>query len=56
MGPNWDFDISCGNNYNDDCDNPEGYFIKNSKWISRLFQDDTFVAQLKERWDQKKKN
>ena len=54
MGPNWDFDISCGNiNYNG-CDNPEGYYIKNAKWISRLFQDATFVAQLKERWNEKK--
>ena len=54
MGPNWDFDISCGNiNYNG-CDNTQGYYIANAKWISRLFEDESFKAKLKERWDQKK--
>ena len=54
MGPNWDFDISCGNINYSGCDNPEGYYIKNAKWISRFFQDETFIAQLKERWKEKK--
>ena len=54
MGPNWDFDLSCGNvNYND-CDNPEGWWIKKSIWISRLFADPLFVEHLKNRWNSKR--
>jgi hypothetical protein len=49
MGPLWDFDLSLGN-----ADpNPEGYWIKNSVWISRLFEDPSFVAAVKARWDSK---
>jgi hypothetical protein len=52
MGPNWDFDISCGNiNYNG-CDNPEGFWIKNSGWHKRFFSDDNFAKQVKNRWDE----
>ena len=55
MGPNWDFDISCGNiNYNG-CDNPEGYWIKNSGWIKRMFEDTDFVNKVEERWTEKRK-
>lgn len=54
MGPNWDFDISCGNiNYNG-CDNPEGFWIKTAKWITRMFQDPDFVTHLKARWNNNK--
>lgn len=54
MGPIWDFDISFGNiNYND-CDNPEGWWIKGSIWISRLFTDPLFVEKLQTRWNEKK--
>jgi hypothetical protein len=54
MGPLWDFDISSGNvNYNGN-DNPEGFWIKNSAWISRLFEDPYFVSLVKTRWNAKK--
>jgi hypothetical protein len=54
MGPVWDFDISMGNiNYNGN-DNPEGFWIKGSPWISRLFEDPAFVSQVKDRWNTKK--
>jgi len=54
MGPLWDFDISQGNiNYNDN-DRPEGFWIKNSRWIARLFEDPVFVALVKARWNEKK--
>ena len=52
MGPNWDFDISCGNiNYNG-CDASSGWRIKNSVWISRLFSDPAFVEKVKARWNE----
>ena len=51
FGPNWDFDISCGNiNYNG-CDNPENFWIKNAKWIVRMFEDPQFVNNLNQRWN-----
>lgn len=54
LGPNWDFDISCGNiNYNN-CDNPEGFWIKDAAWISRMFQDPLFITNIKNRWNEKK--
>ena len=53
-GPNWDFDIGFGNvNYNG-CDDPTGWHIKNGSWIARLFEDETFVANLKKRWNEVK--
>jgi hypothetical protein len=54
MGPIWDFDISMGNiNYNGN-DSPEGFWIKDSLWISRLFEDPYFVSLVKSRWNGKK--
>jgi spore coat protein CotH len=51
MGPVWDFDIALGNvNYNNNYD-PTGFWIKNSKWISRLFEDPAFVELVKERYN-----
>lgn len=52
MGPVWDFDISGGNvDYNDN-KNPDGFWIRNSKWISRLFQDPYFEKAVLERWEE----
>lgn len=50
MGPLWDFDIALGNiNYNDN-NLPEGFWVKESVWISRLFEDAEFVALVKKRY------
>jgi hypothetical protein len=50
MGPIWDFDLAFGNtDYNER--GPEGFWIKNSDWFSRLFDDPAFVEQVKERFD-----
>ena len=54
FGPIWDFDISFGNiNYNG-CDDPQKWWVKNAKWISRMFADSAFVANVKKRWSEKK--
>ena len=51
MGPVWDFDISFGNiNYNDN-ESVEGFWIKQVVWISRLFEDPNFVADIKSRFN-----
>ena len=51
MGPIWDFDIAFGNiNYLSNY-LPEGFWIKNVIWYSRLFEDPAFVAKVKERFN-----
>lgn len=46
MGPVWDFDVSAGD---PDLD-PTGWWVRNGKWFSRLFQDPAFVARVRQRW------
>jgi hypothetical protein len=54
MGPIWDFDISSGNNIYNGCDNPEGFWISNAKWISRMLEDPVFADAVASRWEEKK--
>lgn len=55
MGPNWDFDRSCGNVNYKNCDSHEGLYIKdNSVWINRMFEDPEFEKKVKIRWNEKK--
>lgn len=56
MGPDWDFDISCGNIDYNGCDNYEGFWIKNSGWHKRLFEDPEFTEKVKKRWNETKTN
>jgi len=54
IGPLWDFDISAGNiNYNS-CDYPIGWWIRDSKWIHRLFADPAFKSAADARWNELK--
>ena len=51
MGPIWDFDIAFGNiNYNNN-EKIDGFWVKNSIWIERLFQDRAFVEKVKNRYN-----
>ncbi|MEL7221934.1 MAG: CotH kinase family protein, partial [Bacteroidota bacterium] len=51
MGPIWDFDISMGNiNYNGN-EATEGFWMQNTAWYTRLFQDPDFVALVKDRFN-----
>lgn len=50
MGPVWDFDIGAGNINYSDAISPEGFYIKNSLWISKFFEDHKFIQQVKQRW------
>ena len=54
LGPNWDFDISCGNINHNGNDNPNGLWITKAPWISRLFEDSLFVENLNKRWNSSK--
>lgn len=50
MGPLWDFDLAFGNVDYSECEYPEGFWVKDHAWYSRLFQDPNFVAQVKSRF------
>ena len=53
MGPLWDFDIGFGNDPFDPSrptNEPEGFYVKDVAWYTRLFQDPVFVTKLKERY------
>ena len=60
MGPNWDFDLGFGNDGEDGnleiLGSPEGWRIKTSDFISRLFEDENFKLAVKKRWNGKKYN
>ena len=57
MGPLWDYDVAFGNMAQDTpadavlCRTTTGFYIKNAKWFTRLFQDPAFVAKVKERYN-----
>ena len=56
MGPIWDFDIAFGGYPWDPqsaiANDIEGFHVKNTLWYSRLFEDPTFVARVKERFNE----
>lgn len=54
MGPNWDFDIGFGNDIETSCGNADGWYIKNARWIYQLSKDETFITNVKSRWNEKK--
>lgn len=50
MGPLWDFDLAFGNVDYSECEFPTGFWVKRHAWYSRLFEDQAFVAKVKERF------
>jgi hypothetical protein len=53
MGPIWDMDVAYGNidEANQTCYLTTDFYIKDTQWYSRLFQDPVFVARVKERFN-----
>lgn len=49
MGPVWDFDLAAGNMTYNGNNLPEGWWVKQSVWINRLFDDPVFVQKVKAR-------
>ncbi len=51
MGPVWDFDIGFGNcvSMEEPC-SPDDFYVRNTQWLSRLFQDSTFAENVKGRF------
>ena len=56
MGPVWDFDLGAGNADYRSCDDPEGWYIRTSIWYMRLFEDEAFEREFKDRWNYLKNN
>ncbi len=54
MGPVWDFDLAAGNDDEDACDDPEGWYVRTGPYFARLFQDPAFAARARARWDEVK--
>lgn len=50
MGPIWDNDNSFGKHDNPDMYPIEGWYLRNTSWYSRLFQDPAFIGELKKRY------
>lgn len=51
MGPVWDFDLAFGNVNYSSAENPEGFWVKENLWYSRMFEDPYFRALVRERFD-----
>jgi hypothetical protein len=56
MGPLWDFDLAFGNVDYSDATKSTGFWVKDHKWYSKLFQDPSFVSLVKERFQYFKGN
>lgn len=50
MGPLWDYDLSYGNVNYSDAEFPEGYWIKDNAWFTRMFEDPFFAEAVKTRF------
>jgi len=48
----WDFDITMGNCNYTGFEKPEGWQMKGAKWYNKMFQDPSFVREVKERWNE----
>ena len=50
MGPVWDYDTCFGNCVYEEPRNPEGFYIRNANWYTRLFEDPLFAKHVRERF------
>ena len=50
MGPIWDNDNSFGKHEDPNMWPVEGWYMRNTQWYTRLFQDPVFIAELKNRY------
>lgn len=52
FGPVWDFDLAAGNINYSNCQHPQGWWVRDAPWISRLFQDTAFTQKAITQWEQ----
>lgn len=48
----WDFDITMGNCNYTGFEKPDGWQMKGAKWYNKMFQDPSFVKEVKDRWNE----
>ncbi len=54
LGPVWDFDIGFGNADYNVTNEENGFWVKYTQWIHRLFDDEYFAQKVSDRFDQLK--
>lgn len=54
FGPVWDFDIALGNSDFNNCDKADGWYVRNTSWYTRMFEDPVFAGKVKAKWAQLK--
>lgn len=52
MGPVWDFDLGGGNADYSGCDDPKGWYVLYAPWLWRIFEDEQFAQDFKNRWNE----
>lgn len=50
FGPAWDFDIGGGNIDEHGCDDPHGYWVRESPWFAALFAQPGFATKAQTAW------
>lgn len=50
MGPLWDLDVAAGNASVNSGDDPTSFYVRESKWFKRLFEDPAFKSAADARW------
>lgn len=50
MGPLWDLDVAAGNASVNTGDDPTSFYVRESKWFKRLFEDPAFKSAAEARW------
>ena len=56
VGPVWDFELGGGNISHSTCDAPEGWYVRDAAWITRMFEDEAFAKEFQDRWNYVKRN
>ncbi len=50
MGPLWDLDVAAGNASVNTGDDPTSFYVRESKWFKKLFEDPVFKQTAEARW------
>ena len=51
VGPIWDFDLAFGNTTDNNSDDPHGWYVSQSNWYTRLFEDPAFAAAVQKSFE-----
>lgn len=54
FGPVWDYDLAFGNTVFGGCDLTDGWYVRETPWFKRMFEDPAFEAKVQAKWSQLK--